>query len=245
MKNPAFEESLRIFFFESRTRLTILSVLTILLLFLLLFLPRGSLSQYMRAQRGPSVYSVIIISTFLIMTIFTIRYSSERTEGHAPYKMRRWFQYTTLSPYQLFFGKAGFGLLHTLMLTLLPLPILIIAAGRAGIGLSNLLYSALTLFLFLCVIRMYGFFLLSLLEGLRWMLEVPLWTSIALFLLFSPRYIPNFHPVTLLLRIESSSNPGSVFIPIILVTSICALFFGGLTLIRLIFLSRKYRSGNG
>lgn len=120
-------------------------------LFLALSWPDGSLQGFLDIGAGPKVFSTVT----LVLSIFVFgtgaSFSLDRIPRDSGFAFDRWIRFTPVGVFSYLHGRLLFHLAHTLILTLLVLPsLLIAAAGSLALPRQALIVLGIMFFVSLC-----------------------------------------------------------------------------------------------
>ncbi|MDA3811852.1 MAG: hypothetical protein PF518_16150 [Spirochaetaceae bacterium] len=206
MKNPLFEEQIRVGFINFnmvRLHLVGLGVITVLVF---LFYPEKDISYYLARSTKPDLFNIAFFSVSAFLTYLTIKTAIFSIEVAHVISIHDWFLYTKLKIGTYLWGRISYGIFYTFFILVMFLPLLLVAASVSSIGPYNILAIILVLYLFLLNLFMFGLLLYTFFKKQHWVLTLILWFSVILILLISPTFLPEYHPTLLVLNLQISTD---------------------------------------
>jgi len=208
VKNPVLEESAALYLRRREHFLLHSLYLTLSTVFVLLVWPTRSYMYFFRTETVPAVFLATAVFHILALAGMNIYIGMDRLGNTEIIRYSEWLEQTTLPVRALATGKLLSAILHTLFLTLLAAPFLVIAAGPSGVTLATAISLLPLLFLtaFLCrvagqIVSHYG-------EESYFARTIGGWLFIALLFLISTQIYRPINPIVVVTQHLQALEPG-------------------------------------
>jgi len=206
MKNPLFEEQLRVGFISSYMVRLHLAGLGIITLIIFLFYPGKDISYFLARSVKPEMFNIALYSVIVFLIYLTIKTAIFSIQDTKVISMKDWFVYTKLKESTYFWGRISYGLFYTFFIVIIFVPLLLLAASVSGLGPYNILALLLFVYLFLLNLFMLGLLFYTFFRKQNWVLNLILWFSVIVTMLLSPSFFPENHPTILILKLQKSTE---------------------------------------
>ena len=239
MKNPLFEEQLRLGFINTNMVNLHLSGLGIISFIVFMFYPSKEISYFITRSAKPELFNIVLFSTIAFISYLTLKAAVFSIKDGSAISIKDWFLYTKIKVFTYLWGRVSYGLFYITFLVLLFLPPLLVSASVAAIRPLNLLAVILLIYIFILNLYAVGFFLYTLFKKQYWLLSLIIWFSIIILLFLGPTLFPAHHPALLLLKMQRSTDLiNDLYYPLI-INSISIIFLIFLSWLLVFLYSRR------
>jgi hypothetical protein len=201
--NPLLVEGWKLYFSDQRILRVYRVYLALLGLSLLLCWPKQGMGNFLLAQTPPYTYQLMIVSTFVVCTFLSGRFGLQHYGRYQMHSLSSWLKFTPLHPVRIIGGKVTLALMHSIFLTMLALPFLIVAASPSGVPIEGALTSTLILLICATSYRIIGLFFLAAMEDRPLAAGIVLWAIILTLNLLSLYLFPRANAVLAMIRIAT------------------------------------------
>ncbi|MBN2658748.1 MAG: hypothetical protein JXR86_16955 [Spirochaetales bacterium] len=206
MINPLFEEQMKagfMNFFMFRLHLAGLAVLTFLVF---LFYPSQPVSYFLARSVKPEMFNIALYTILAFISYLTIKSAISNIQNTTIISMDDWFLYTGISTGTYLKGRFSYGLFYSVFLTLLFLPILLVAGSVSALSPANL--SVIILFIFFITVDLYltGLFFFVIFKKQHWLQSLLVWFAVVLIVFLSPNLFPDTHLLRLFMILQDSER---------------------------------------
>ncbi len=242
VKNPLLEESIRVYFSDRAITARYIMLTGVLAAVTFIAWPDRHFTYYIETGNKPQCFMIVLYFSLLLLTFLSGGFSIESISKEKLYSFSDWINLTPLSPAKIFSGKLKFAVLHTVFMILLILPFLVLSGSASGILPYKLIIAIAALGLFIFTYRTLGIFLHSLLDKNKLILNLILWLSIIMLIIFTTALLPELSPVSTLQRIPEMDDASLKTLLIFPVYAAISVVFLIAAYLRLKFLDKKIRN---
>lgn len=208
MKNPILEESAVVYLRRREYFLLHTLYLIASAVFVLLVWPTRSYMYFFRTETVPAAFLATAVFHILALAGMNIYVGMDRLANTEIIRYSEWLERTALPVGALATGKLTAGFLHSLFLTLLAAPFLVVAAGPSGVTLETVIVLLPLLFLtaFLCrvagqIVSHYG-------QESYFARTIAGWLFVALLFLVSIQVYRPINPIVVVTQQLQALEPG-------------------------------------
>jgi hypothetical protein len=207
MRNPILEEAGEVFLRRKEYVRVHLVFVAILTAFTVAAWPGQGFMEYFRTETIPMSFQAVAIFRLLISAVFSLYAGLDRLAESQIIKYSEWLERTRLPVRMLATGKLVAATLHALFIEALGFPMVVIAAGPAGVPFRALMACELIV-LFTVVVCRFAAMLISHRGETRYFTRVTGgWLFLALLFIATVRISPALNPIMSVLSQYSEDSP--------------------------------------
>ncbi|MFP4376531.1 MAG: hypothetical protein ACLFP4_05765 [Spirochaetales bacterium] len=251
MSNPVLEESAAVYLRRREYLLLHSLYLIVSAVFVLMVWPARSYMYFFRTETVPAAFLATTVFHVLALAGVNMYIGMDRLANTEIIRYSEWLERTSLPVRALAAGKLAAGLLHSLFLTLLAAPFLVVAAGPSGVTITTVTSLLPLLFLTGFACRVAGQVVSHLGEESYFVRTIAGWFFMVLLFLLSIQVYQPINPIVVVTGQLQALEPGvdaagSPAIPLWEALLALALLTGGLILIYWVGLTRhRHRAERG
>lgn len=206
-RNPVLQEARAVYLHRREYLWLHLGYLAASAVMLLIVWPSRDLMHFFRTQSPPPVYDVMVVYHAITLSLMNIFIGQDRVADGSIIRYSEWLERTSVPISILVGGKLFAAALHTVILTVVCLPFLVVAASPAGIPIQVIAPATLVLLLVSLLCRMVGMLISHWGESNYVIRVVGAWIFIALLFVATIQALPAVNPVVAVV------SPGRMVVP--------------------------------
>lgn len=212
IRNPVLQEARAVYLHRREYLWLHVGYLAATTLMLLVVWPSRGLMHFFRTQSPPPVYDVMVVYHVITLCLLNIYIGQDRLADSSIIRYSEWLERTSVPIRLLVGGKLIAAALHTLVLTILILPFLVIAASPAGTSLPVVARATLVLLLVSLLCRIVGMLISHWGESNYVIRVVGAWVFIALLFVATIQSAPAINPVVAVVGAERTAVPITAYL---------------------------------